>query len=368
MISELQYDTSARYLHVAPMFHAADGTSTFAVTFAGGAHAFVPRFEPVATLTAIQDRRVTHLVLVPTMIAMVCALDNAGDFDTSSLRGLLYGASPCPEVLLLEAMALLGCGFTQGYGQTECSPINTFLTAADHKAGGKRLTSAGRPPPHVEIKVVDEAGVEVPSGVVGEVVARGPHVMKGYHGQPELTAEALRGGWMHTGDGGYMEDGYLFLCDRIKDMIITGGENVRSCPSSSSALCCLLLLPLRDAVITNPILTQLARRNVAPLLWSAQVFSVEVEACIQRCPGVAMCAVIGTPDPILVEKVTAVVVPVQGAEGDDVVTQAQVRDFCHEHLGGFKVPKKVIVRSEPLPLSGAGKILKAELRKQYGAV
>lgn len=231
----------------------------------------------------------------------------------------MYGAAPMPEALLKPAMKKFPrASFIQGYGMTETSPAITMLTAEHHTEGNPRMRSVGTPVSWVEAKIVDENDQEVPRGSVGEIVTRGPHVMKGYWNQPELTAQTLKGGWMHTGDGGQMdEDGFIYIVDRIKDMIITGGENV---------------------------------------------YSAETEAAVMSFPAVALCAVIGVPDEKWGQIVTAVVQPKDGQTVDPEALMAH----CHEKIAGFKCPRKVFVE-QALPVSGAGKILKHEIRKKYSA-
>jgi acyl-CoA synthetase (AMP-forming)/AMP-acid ligase II len=276
----------------------------------------IPGFEPVAVMTAVVEHGVTDVGLVPTMIQILVDHDRVEEFDLTGVRRVFYGASPMSEGLLVRALKTLpDASFTQFYGMTELAPSVTALFPADHDDPVRRR-SAGRVLPHVELRVVDSDGVDVPQGAVGEIVVRGDSVMLGYWERPVETAEALRGGWMHTGDGGYLdEDGFVYVCDRMKDMIITGGENV---------------------------------------------YSAEVESVLTQFPGVANCAVIGVPDEKWGERVHAVVVAAPGAS----VTLAEVRAFCAERIAGFKTPKSLEV-VESLPLSGAGKVLKTELRKPY---
>jgi acyl-CoA synthetase (AMP-forming)/AMP-acid ligase II len=307
-------EPGGRLLHAAPMFHLADGAAWTAQTAIGGTHVIVPAFDPVGVLTAIAEHQVTSALLVPTMIGMLVNHPDAGAYDVSSLRQLLYGASPISEAVLEKAMKLFcNAGCTQAYGMTEVSPVATLLLPADHHDPARRR-SAGRAAPHAEVRVVDEDDCEVPRGTVGEVVCRGGHVMLGYWNQPEATAEALRGGWMHTGDGGYMDEaGYVYVVDRLKDMIVTGGENV---------------------------------------------YSVEVEKALAAHPAVASCAVIGVPDETLGERVHAVVVVTAG----ESTTPEELRDFCKQHIAGYKAPRSAEF-VDALPLSGAGKVLKRELRE-----
>ncbi len=321
MIAEIGFDESTVYMHGGPMFHLADAAATFGVTMCGGTHVFVGRFDPVAALETIQRSRATHSVLVPTMINMMVNSPAIATTDVSSLRLLMYGGAPMPEALLRQAMAALpGCGFLQAYGMTELSPVATFLSPRYHVLDGPRagrLRSAGRAAHSVEIRIVGDDDREVPRGTVGEIVVRGPMVMKGYWQQPELTAQALRGGWMHTGDLASMDDeGFIFIVDRAKDMIITGGENV---------------------------------------------YSAEVENAVCQHPAVAMCAVIGIADANWGERVHAVVLPKPG----QAVTPDEIIAHCRALVGGYKVPRSVEIRTEPMPISGAGKVLKTVLRAEH---
>ncbi|WP_405139106.1 acyl-CoA synthetase [Nocardia sp. NBC_01388] len=303
------------YLHTAPMFHLADLAGWMAEVLLGGTHVIIPSFDPVSTLNAIAAHRVTDTLLVPVMIQLVVDHPRVAEFDLSSLDAIMYGASPIAQAVLERAMKVFpNASFTQAYGMTEVAPVATLLGPADHAAG--LLRSAGRGAPHSEIRIVDPDDVPVPSGTVGEIVVRGDHVMLGYWNKPAETAGALRGGWMHTGDGGYLDDrGYLYVVDRIKDMIVSGGENV---------------------------------------------YSAEVENAVAAHPDVAACAVIGVPDAEWGERVHAVIVCVPGAS----VTTEQIREHTKTLIAGYKAPRSVEV-VEALPVSGAGKILKRELRKQY---
>ena len=305
-----------RVLHAAPMFHLACGAVWTGQTALGGTHVIVPGFEPVAVLDAISRHRVVDLPLVPTMIGMLVDHPDVGTYDLSSVRHLSYGSSPISETVLGKARKIFpDAGFSQLYGMTELSPVATLLSPQDHHDPRLRL-AAGRAAPHSEIRIVDPEDREVPRGTVGEVVCRGGHVMLGYYNQPDATAEALRGGWMHTGDGGYMDEaGYVYIVDRIKDMIVTGGENV---------------------------------------------YSVEVEKVLARHPAVESCAVIGVPDEKFGERVHAVVV----RYADRPVSGEELREFCKQHVAGYKAPRSVEF-VDALPVSAAGKILKRELRARH---
>eukprot|EP01062_Namystynia_karyoxenos_P063271 TRINITY_DN56080_c0_g1_i1.p1 TRINITY_DN56080_c0_g1~~TRINITY_DN56080_c0_g1_i1.p1 ORF type:complete len:602 (+),score=217.91 TRINITY_DN56080_c0_g1_i1:89-1894(+) len=316
-----KYDRSTVYLHSAPMFHLADGNGTFGVTMHAGTHAFISRFDPKAMLAAIAKHKVTHAMMVPVMMTMMLREESIESFDFSSLHSIIYGASPMAPSLLEKMMSVFkSASFMQGYGMTECSPAISMCPSEHHTPSDPKLQSVGRPVPWVEVRIVDENDQEVPRGTVGEITVRGPNVMTGYWGMPDATASALRGGWMHTGDGGRMdEDGFLWICDRIKDMIITGGENV---------------------------------------------YSAEVESVIMAFDPVAQCAVIGTPDEKLGEMVSAVVVPKPGRAAE--ITEDALKAFCKERIAGYKCPRRVFVK-EQLPISGAGKVLKHEVRKEFWA-
>lgn len=309
------WTVGGRMLHAAPMFHLADLAAMIANSILSGTHVIIPAFEPVAALAAIAEHRVSDTLLVPTMIQMAVDHPRFGDFDVSSLTNVMYGASPISDSLLERARAAFpAAAFIQGYGMTELAPAATILTDEYHDDPVRRR-SAGRAAPHALVKIVDLNGIEVPRGTVGEIVVSGDHVMLGYWNKPVETAAALRDGWMHTGDGGYMdEDGFVFIADRIKDMIITGGENV---------------------------------------------YSVEVENVIAKHPAVSQCAVIGVPDQHWGERVHAVVTL---AEGESLSLE-ELREHTKQYIAGYKVPRSLEIIDE-FPLSGAGKILKRELRER----
>ncbi|MGE5133579.1 MAG: long-chain-fatty-acid--CoA ligase [Gemmatimonadota bacterium] len=307
---------AGRYLHAAPMFHLADLAAWVGRELTGGTHVIIPSFEPLAVAECVQAHQVTDVLLVPTMVQLVVSHPAIGSYDLSSLRHVTYGAAPITEAVLDRALKLFpGAGFLQGYGMTEMSPVIALLAPADHADGGLRR-SAGRAAMHAEVRIAGPDGGELPRGTVGEIVCRGGGLMLGYWNQPDETARAVRDGWLHTGDAGYMDDrGYLFIVDRLKDMIISGGENV---------------------------------------------YSAEVENVLSRHPAVAACAVIGVPDPQWGERVHAVVVPAGGA----AVSADELREFCRGQIGGYKIPRSVEFTGA-LPVSGAGKVLKRELRRPY---
>ena len=307
-----------RLLHVAPMFHLGDITAWLAGTIIGTTHVFLPTFTPQDTFEAIETHHVTDVMLVPTMIQLLVDHPTRHERDLSSLRHLLYGSSPISESLLTRAKAaFVSAQFTQAYGMTELGPVATLLLDADHDDATLRR-SAGRAVPHAEVGVRSAEDTSVPIGTVGEIVVRGDHVMQGYWGQPELTAQAVRSGWMHTGDAGYLDErGYLFIVDRVKDMIVSGGENV---------------------------------------------YSAEVENVLAGHPAVAACAVIGVPDDKWGERVHAEVVVREGGSA----TSTELQDYCRGRIAGYKVPRSIVF-PDALPVSAAGKVLKRELRSKYWA-
>ena len=318
-IAGTRVDDTIVHLHCGPLFHVAAGVRLFSVTLLGGRHVMLPRFAAREVLETIARERITLATFVPTMLRALLDEPASEAFDLSSLRTITYGAAPMPEAMLRAVMAWLpDVRFVQSYGMTETSPIITILQARDHDAAAERrlLRSAGRAALLAEVAVVDPDDQTLPPGERGEIVARGPMVMKGYWNRPDATAQALRGGWMHTGDVGFLDlDGYLYVVDRLKDVIISGGENV---------------------------------------------YSQEVENAISAHPAVAQCAVFGRPDERWGEAVHAVVVPHAGAALDP----DDVRAHCKTLIAGFKCPRTVEIRRAPLPLSGANKVLKTELRAE----
>ncbi|HET6793019.1 MAG TPA: long-chain-fatty-acid--CoA ligase [Acidimicrobiales bacterium] len=306
------------YLHQTPMFHAASFGGVLATPAAGGRSTFVPAFDPKAVLDVIERQQVTMTVMVPTMVGMLLAHPDFRPERLSSMRHLVYGASPMPSALLERLMtALPEVDIWQGYGMTENCGLLTLLRPEDHRRGGDILRSAGRPVLGAVVRIEDEEGRVVAPGETGEICARAGNFMHGYWNRPEETAEAFRGGWYHTGDAGYVDaDGYVYLVDRVKDMIVTGGENV---------------------------------------------YSVEVENAVASHPAVAQVAVIGIPSEQWGEAVHAIVV----LKPDASATEEEIRDHARGLIAGYKVPKTVEFRTEQLPLSGAMKVLKRELRAPY---
>ncbi len=319
-LAEGLHHEDAVYLNCMPLFHIGSAWPYFGTVASGATTIMIPAFDPGPVLKAVEKEKVTEILLVPTMIQRFIEDPSFAKTDTSTLRRIIYGASPITEALMDKAMgALPQTKFVQVYGMTEVCFVTILhddqLRDKNREKGRNR--AAGRPTYACQMRVVDEEGNPVPQGTVGEISVRGPHVMQGYWNRPEETAKALRGGWMHTGDGGYFDDeGYFYVVDRVKDMIISGGENI---------------------------------------------YSVEVENAISQHPAVQSCAVIGIPHEEWVETVHAIIVPYEGK----TVSQDEIIEHCRERIARYKCPRSVEVRSEPLPLSAAGKILKRELRKEY---
>jgi long-chain acyl-CoA synthetase len=302
-----------------PMFHMSGGGLIAAQMAVAAAAHIIPRFEPVASMAAVAAAGATHVVWVPTMLSMLLDSPAFGEHDLSSLQRIFYGSAPMPPSLIARALAAIpGVSFTQYYGMTEVTGNATWLGPEVHTEGAEtlRLRSVGRAVPGVEVKVVGASGKDAAPGEVGEICIRGPTITQGYWNQPEKTAEAIVEGWMRTGDLGHMDaGGFVFLVDRMKDMIISGGENV---------------------------------------------YSSEVENALYQHPAVRECAVIGEPDEKWGEIVSAVIY----AE-DTLVDATDLIAHCRALIAGYKLPKRLHFSAEPLPKSAAGKILKAELRQRY---
>ncbi|WP_199547863.1 long-chain fatty acid--CoA ligase [Streptomyces sp. N35] len=298
----------------APLFHtAALNMLTLPVLLKGGACVLVPAFTPDSTFELIERHRVTFMFGVPTMFNELARSPKWPAADLTSLRLLTCGGSPVPPSLI-ETYAARGLTFLQGYGMTEAAPGTLFLDAA-HAVS--KTGSAGVPHFFTDVRVVGPDGTDVMPGEPGEVLVNGPHVMAGYWGLPEQSAAVLRDGWFHTGDLAVLdEDGYAFITDRLKDMIISGGENI---------------------------------------------YPAEVEKAIAADPDVLDCAVIGVPDPTWGEVGRAVVIPRPGSG----LTTARVIDALRGVLASYKIPKSVVFVDE-LPRNAAGKILKSRLRDLHG--
>jgi len=302
-----------------PSFHAVGSFWPVITLFSGGRVVLRRSFDPVDFVRSVEAEGVTLTMMVPAVLNMVLSEPEAQQRDLSSLGHVVYGAAPISQSVLNTAIELMpGCAFHHAYGLTECNGTVTTMQWDDHRPGTERMKSCGRPLAWVEMKIVDPAtGDEVPAGTVGEVWTRSPSVMKGYYNLPEATAEAITDGWLHTGDAGHVDDeGFLYLTDRVKDMIISGGENI---------------------------------------------YPAEVENVLFAHPDIREAAVVGVPDDRWGEAVLAVVVTAAGA----ALSSQEVIDHCREHLGRYKCPSLVVIRQEPLPLNPTGKVLRRELRRIY---
>ena len=317
------FDASSVNIVCMPLFHIGGSGWALCGMWHGGHSILVRDFVPADVLAALERHRVTNALFVPAMLQFMAAVPGAAERDYGALRAIVYGASPITTDVLVRAMKVFRCDFIQVYGLTESTGAITELPAKDHDPEGPRaglLRSAGKPYPWVEVRIVDpDTGRDRPRGEVGELWTRSVQNMKGYWGKPEESAAALTAdGWLRTGDAGFMDaEGYLFLTDRVKDMIVSGGENV---------------------------------------------YPAEVENALMSHPAVADAAVIGVPSERWGETVKAVVVLAPGAEAGD----EELLAHCRERLARYKCPTS-IDRAAALPRNPSGKILKKDLREPYWA-
>jgi len=317
----LQLPPQERVLLVAPMYHAAAALTALGALVAGSTAVIHEDFVPQAVVRALSEEGITRTTLVPAMIqACLVAVPDVAERRYDALRLIVYGASPIAADVLRRALEVFRCDFAQGYGMTETTAALTFLSPEDHRralAGRPELLlSAGRPLPGTQVRVVRADGTDAAVGEVGEIAGRGDQLMRGYWNLPEASAEALRDGWMFTGDAGTLDaEGYLYLSDRVKDMIVSGGENV---------------------------------------------YPREVENVLFAHPAVADVAVIGVPDPKWGEAVKAIVVLRPGA----AATPEALLAHCRSQLGGYKCPRSVDF-VDALPRNPSGKVLKKDLREKY---
>jgi acyl-CoA synthetase (AMP-forming)/AMP-acid ligase II len=309
---------------ITPLFHIAGNSHFRSSLYTGGRSIVMKFFDPEATLRAIQVEQATHMDIVPTHLVAMLNLPDIDKYDVSSLEFLWYGGSPMPLEVLKKGIKVFGPVIAQGYGQSESGPAICHLSREDHNVLDRpereqtKLGSAGRPDIGVQVGIVDEKGNDLDAGEVGEITVRSNHLMVEYWHRPDDTRDAIIDGWLHTGDMGYYdEEGYIYIADRKKDMIISGGENV---------------------------------------------YPREVEEVLYRHPAVLEAAVIGIPDPYWVEKVHAVVTTRKGVSS----TAEEIIAFCKKHIAGYKTPKSIEF-VDSLPKNPAGKILKRELRDKYGA-
>jgi long-chain acyl-CoA synthetase len=314
------FNSETKWLVIAPLFHAAGSIAVLSTIWNAGQHVLLPAFDAGRALDLIEEHRITATLVVPTMMAAMSDEQLARPRDVSSLAYLSHGGSPSATATLRRAhQAFPNAEMLHIYGATETSPIATLLTHEERYLDTPRVRSCGQPAVGVDVAIVDSSDGATPAGVaeVGEVIVRGANVMVGYWNKPDETSAALVSGWYRTGDLGYQdEEGFLFLVDRAKDMIVSGGENV---------------------------------------------YCTEVEDAIYRHPAVLEAAVFGIPDQVWGEAVHAVVVPRTPVGADELIAH------CRTLIAAYKVPKSIELRAEPLPKSGAGKMLKRELREPYWA-
>jgi long-chain acyl-CoA synthetase len=309
-------------IQITPLFHIAGNTHFRSSLFTAGCNVIVKFFDAAETLKIIHREKATHMDSVPTHLAAILNLPDLKEYDISSLQFFWYGASPMPQEVLKRGMEVFGPIFAQGYGQSESGPAICHLSKDDHNvldkppAEQKKLASTGRPDIGVQVRILDNDGKDLGPGEVGEIVVRSNHTMIEYWKKPKETKATLVKGWLHTGDMGYYdEEGYVYIADRKKDMIISGGENV---------------------------------------------YPREIEEVLYRHPAVLEAAVIGIPDEYWVEKVHAVIALKKGQEA----TAEEIIAFCKKNIAGYKTPKSVEF-VDALPKNPAGKILKRELRDKY---
>ena len=309
-----------RMIMVMPLFHSGAAIILFANAATGTMTRIMRDFNPPEVLRIMREEGITITIVVAAMLQALLKQPDVRDIEYPDLRLIAYGAGPMPPHMLREAIEVFGCGFFQSYGQTETAACTTGLYPEDHERGLKDspelLLSCGRPVLATDIRIVDPNDQDVAVGEKGEVLVRGPQVMQEYWGQPDATAEALRDGWMHTGDVAYRdEEGFIYICDRVKDMIISGGENI---------------------------------------------YAREVEDVLLALPGVAEAAVIGVPDEQWGEVAKAIVVKAT----DSTITPEEIIEHCRSNLAGYKRPRTVEF-VPALPRNVTGKVLKRELRQPF---
>lgn len=308
-----------RTLIVMPMFHLGGLVIGGSQHVRGGTCYLYRQFDPAEVVLAIQQQQLSILLLAPTMMQMVLDQPAIADADLSSVRTTIYSAAPMPSTVLREAIAVFdGCGFVNLFGQTEICMF--CLSSEQHRPNGtaqerKQLTSVGQPYPNLQVRIIDDDGHDCPDGVAGEIVARSGAMFRGYWNNSAATVETLRDGWVHSGDMGRIEEGFLYLVDRKKDMIISGGENI---------------------------------------------YSREVEEAVIQHPAVSECAVIGQPDPKWGENVCAIIT----VKNQATVSEQDIIDHCKTLIASYKKPKRVII-SDELPKLVTGKINKVALRERY---
>jgi long-chain acyl-CoA synthetase len=321
---EMGLKAGDKHIMVLPFFHIGGDSHVWPFFIVGACNVIMPQqsFNPHLSLQTIESEQATDIQIVPTQLNAMLSREDLAEYDLSSLTRIYYAASPMPLELLKKGMEVFGPIFSQGYGQTESGPQICSLSRQAHQVlegspeEKKVLQSCGQPSLGVHVRIIDKAGKDVDTGEVGEVIAQSDSIMVEYWQRPEETREALIDGWLHTGDLGYYDEkGFIYLVDRKKDMIVTGGENV---------------------------------------------YSREVEEVLYMHPAISEAAVIGIPDPLWVERVHALVV----LRKDAVATEKSIIQFCKEHIASYKTPKSIEFK-ESLPKNPQGKILKKELKKNF---
>lgn len=312
-----QWDSTDVALVAMPLFHIGGTATGLIALYNASAAVIIREVDPVEILRLIKAYQVTRTFLVPAVIQLLLDHPDCGSSVFDSLKILLYGASPIPAALLQRAVKIMPCGFAQIYGMTETGGSMTVLHPEDHHDPlAKKMASCGKPYPTVTIAIIDQQGNHLGADQVGEIIIQSPSLMYGYWKLPEETASTLKDGWLHSGDAGYLDDeGYLYIYDRVKDMIVSGGENI---------------------------------------------YPAEVESALYGHPAVKDVAVIGVPDEKWGEAVKAVVVKTAGSN----VTPEQLINFARNNIAGYKLPKTVDFVDE-LPRNASGKLLKKEIRKPY---
>lgn len=317
MMGETAWPPGEVTLVTAPLFHTAGSAYAHCAVQSGGTIVLLDELSPASVLEAIEEQGVNQALLVPALIRMLLDSPACGSTDFSSLRRILYGSSPVPVSTLREALEVFDCDFEQGYGLTESVGPVAMLRPGDH-AAGRKLQSCGKAVPGTEIRVVDPAGKDCAIGEVGEIIVSGLQLMKAYWNRPDATREVIRDGWLYSGDAGYFDaDGYLFIHDRLKDMIVSGGENV---------------------------------------------YPAEVENVLTACDKIAEVAIIGVPDEQWGEAVKAIVVRTPGSD----ISAKDIAAYAREHIAAFKCPKSIDF-VDSIPRNPAGKVLKKILREPYWA-
>ncbi len=304
-------------LVVMPLFHVGGFNNALAGFYCGAKTVILPEAVPATILKLIPEHKVTKTFVVPALLLFLLQTPGCRETDFSSVNEIWYGGSPIPLDLLKQGVEVFGPVFGQAYGMTENNGGGCYLPKSEHlPLDAERLKSCGRPAPGQEIRVADESGNALGPREVGEVLVRSKTLMKEYWNRPDATAETLKDGWLHTGDAGYFdEDGYLYIYDRVKDMVVSGGENI---------------------------------------------YPAEIESALYGHPAIADVAVIGVPDERWGEAVKAIVVKAPGAE----ITEGEILTYARTRIAGYKVPKSVDF-AETLPRNPTGKILKRELRTPY---